>query len=77
METGVRITAERWDELGPATHVASAYVVYVGVDADERPRTVPAVVPETDEDRRRFREAEIRRTHRLARREAIRQSREG
>jgi acyl-CoA hydrolase len=77
MEIGVRVTAERWDTLGPATHVASAYVVYVGVDADERPRAVPAVVPETDEDRRRYREAEIRRQTRLARREAIKRSREG
>jgi hypothetical protein len=29
------------------------------------------VLPETDEDRRRFAEAEIRRSHRLARRAAI------
>ena len=76
MEIGVRITAERWDELGPATHVASAYVVYVGVDDGERPRRVPPVLPETSEDHRRFREAEIRRESRLARREAIRRSRE-
>jgi hypothetical protein len=33
------------------------------------------VLPETEEDRRRFAEAEIRRTHRLARREAILRSR--
>jgi hypothetical protein len=33
------------------------------------------VLPETDEDRRRFAEAEIRRTHRLARRAAILESR--
>ena len=76
MEVGVRITAERWDTLEPATHVASAYVVYVGVDEHERPRPVPPVTPETDEDRRRFREAGIRRESRLARREAIRRSRE-
>ena len=76
MEIGVRVTAERWDEVGPATHVASAYVVYVGVDEDERPRPVPPVLPETDEDRRRFHEAEIRRRSRLERREAIQRSRE-
>jgi len=34
------------------------------------------VLPENDEDRRRFAEAEIRRTHRLARREAIQRSRD-
>jgi hypothetical protein len=33
------------------------------------------VLPETDEDRRRVGEAEIRRTHRLARRAAILRSR--
>jgi len=76
MEIGVRVTAERWDTLGPATHVASAYVVYVGIDEQERPRAVPPVEPETEEDRRRFREAGIRRESRLARREAIRRSRE-
>ena len=34
-------------------------------------RPVPGIIPETDEDRRRLREAEIRRSHRLARRAAI------
>jgi acyl-CoA hydrolase len=47
----------------------------VALDADGRPRAVPPVLPETDEDRRRFAEAEIRRTHRLARRAAILESR--
>lgn len=77
MEVGVRVTAERWDRIGPATHVASAYLVYVGIDEQERPRPVPPVVAETDEDRRRFREAEIRRANRLARRDAILSSRGG
>jgi acyl-CoA hydrolase len=51
--------------------------VFVAVDDTGRPCRVPPVLPETDEDHRRFREAEIRRVHRLARREAIRSSREG
>ncbi|WP_433165582.1 acyl-CoA thioesterase [Kribbella sp. CA-247076] len=76
MEVGVRITADRWDSVGPEVHVASAYLVFVAVDADGKPREVPQVVPETDEDRRRLREAEIRRSHRLARRAAIVASRE-
>jgi hypothetical protein len=46
------------------------------VDGDGRPRAVPPVLPESDEDRRRFAEAEIRRTHRLSRREAIQRSRD-
>ncbi|GAA1532468.1 acyl-CoA thioesterase [Kribbella lupini] len=76
MEIGVRITADRWDSVGPQMHVATAYLVFVAVDADGQPRTVPQVEPENDEDRRRMREAEIRRSHRLARRKAIIASRE-
>jgi acyl-CoA hydrolase len=76
MEVGVRVMAERWNESAPATHVASAYLVFVAVDADGHPRPVPQVVPETDRDRRRFEEAQIRRTHRLARRRAILESRD-
>jgi uncharacterized protein (TIGR00369 family) len=76
MEIGVRITADRWDAVGPEVHVASAYLEFVAVDAGGKPREVPQVVPETDEDRRRLREAEIRRSHRLARRAAIVASRE-
>ena len=76
MEVGVRVTAERWDEAGvPAVRVATAYLAFVAVDAEGNPRLVPPLELETEEDRRRFREAEIRRTHRLARREAIRLSR--
>ncbi|WP_346055812.1 MULTISPECIES: acyl-CoA thioesterase [Amycolatopsis] len=75
MEVGVRATADRWDRSVPPVHVASAYVVLVAVDDDGRPRAVPPIVPETDEDRRRHAEAGIRRAHRLARRAAITASR--
>lgn len=76
MEVGVRITADRWDSVSPQVHVATAYLVFVAVDAEGKPRPVPQVIPETDEDHRRMREAEIRRSHRLARRQAIIASRE-
>lgn len=71
MEVGVRVLAERWNESAPATHVGSAYLVFAAVDADGKPRPVPPVIPETEQDKRRFQEAQIRRTHRLARRRAI------
>jgi acyl-CoA hydrolase len=76
MEVGVRVVAERWNEYGPAQHVASAYLVFVAVDAEGQPRAVPEIWPETDRDRRRHQEAQIRRTHRLARRRAIRELRD-
>lgn len=75
LEVGVRILAEPWNEAAPAKTVATAYLVFVALDEAGCPREVPAVQPETDEDRRRYVEAEIRRTHRLARREAISRSR--
>ncbi|WBB77389.1 acyl-CoA thioesterase [Micromonospora sp. WMMD882] len=77
MEVGVRVVAERWDsaETEPVP-VATAYLVFVGVDADGGPRPVRPVLPETPEDKRRYREAEIRRAHRLARRRAIQAHRE-
>jgi acyl-CoA hydrolase len=77
MEVGVRVTAERWNETDPPIHVASAYLVFVAVDDEGRPRGVPSVLPESDEDRRRFAEAQIRRQHRLARREEIERLRSG
>lgn len=78
MEIGVRVTAQRWDDASQADHhVASAYLVFVATGADEKPRRVPQVQPETDEDHRRWHEAEIRRQSRLARREAIRARRAG
>jgi uncharacterized protein (TIGR00369 family) len=72
LEVGIRVEAERWDEAGQQPrHVASAYLVYVALDEQGRPRAVPPVVPETPEERRRLREAEIRRSARLGRREEI------
>jgi acyl-CoA hydrolase len=76
MEIGVRVLAERWNEAAPATHVGSAYLVFAAVDTEGRPRPVPLVVPQTEKDRRRYEEAQIRRTHRLARRAAIKELRE-
>jgi acyl-CoA hydrolase len=78
MEVGVRVLAEPWDRAGvEPVRVATAYLVFVAVDGEGRPRPVPPVLPETAEDRRRVEEAEIRRSHRLARREAILRSRAG
>ncbi|GIG57257.1 acyl-CoA thioesterase [Longispora fulva] len=77
MEIGVRVLAERWNEAGtePLT-VATAYLVFVHVDAEGKPQPIRPVVPETATDKQRLHEAEIRREHRLARRQAILASRD-
>lgn len=76
MEVGVRVLAERWNESTPAQQVGSAYLVFAAVDADGKPRSVPPVLPESERDKRRYQEAQIRRQHRLARRRAIKELRE-
>jgi uncharacterized protein (TIGR00369 family) len=77
MEIGVRVEAEPWNEAGrEPLHVASAYLVFVAIDADGRPREVPGLIPETDDEVRRWNEAEIRRSHRLARKSEIQATRD-
>jgi acyl-CoA hydrolase len=77
MEIGVRIEAQPWNSAAnEPLHVASAYFVFVAVDEHGGPRAVPALLPETPEERRRMREAQIRRAHRLARKQEIEQGRE-
>ncbi len=72
MEIGVRVEAQPWGSASDEPlHVASAYVVFVAIDDDGRPRPVPRLAPENAEEERRLREAEIRRHHRLARRAEI------
>ena len=76
MEVGVRAEADRWDQVTPRVHVASAYLVMVALDAEGSKRAVPELRVVTEEERRQHHEAEIRRRHRLARRDEIQLSRE-
>jgi uncharacterized protein (TIGR00369 family) len=66
MEVGVRVEAE--DMLtGKVVHVASAYLVFVATDEHGRPVALPPLLAETDEERRRMKAAETRRSLRLHR----------
>ena len=64
MEVGVRVEAENLLS-GERRHTNSCYVTYVAIDARGRPTAVPAVRPETEVERRRYRAAEQRRQRRL------------
>lgn len=70
MEVGVRVEAEN-PRTGERRHTSTAYVTMVGLDDEGHPTPVPGVVPETDDERRRQREAELRRANRLAERDQI------
>ncbi len=65
MEIGVKVETE---ELltGRKQHTCSAYLTFVAVDGNGRPKAVPPVIPETEEEKRRYREAGERREYRLA-----------
>jgi uncharacterized protein (TIGR00369 family) len=70
MESGVRVEAQ--DPLtGVVRHVNSAYLVFVAVDQGGRPRPVPPLLARSETERRRQREARLRRERRIAHREAI------
>jgi len=67
MEAGVRVESENV-VTGEVRHTASAYLTYVALDKDGRPQPVPQLIIETDEEKRRNREAKVRRESRLAER---------
>ncbi len=74
LDVGVRVEAED-PVTGRRVHAATAYLVYVALDADGRPRPVPPLLCETDDERRRNREAMLRRDARQAHKEALRAQR--
>jgi acyl-CoA hydrolase len=45
---------------GEMLHTHTAHVVFVAIDGNRRPKRVPRLVPETDEERARFEAARIR-----------------
>jgi acyl-CoA hydrolase len=70
MEVGVRVEAEN-PVTGEIRHTSTAYLTMVALDEDGRPTPVPGLLPETDDEARRNREAEVRRSNRLAERDQI------
>lgn len=68
MEVGVKVFAENI-LTGERQHTSSAYVTFVAVDKDGTPRNVVPVIPETEEEWRRYHEAGVRRKLRLAQRD--------
>jgi acyl-CoA hydrolase len=70
IEVGVRVEAEN-PRTGERRHTSTAYVTMVALDDQGRPTPVPGVIAETEDEKRRLREAELRRTNRLAERDQI------
>ena len=60
MEVGVRVESEDL-YTGEVRHTASAYLTYVALDEHHKPTGVPPLILKTDEEKRRNREAQVRR----------------
>lgn len=60
MDITVEVYAERVSS-GEKRHTHTAHVVFVGVDENGRPKRVPRLVAETDEERERYARAEAHR----------------
>ncbi len=75
MEVGVKVLAE--DLLtGEKLHTCSAYLTFVALDEDRKATPVPPVIPETEEEHRRYRQAGERREYRLALRHRLKSRRD-
>lgn len=64
MEAEVHVLAEN-PITGERTHTNTAYLVYVALDDEGRPTTVPGLKAETEEEKRRFEKAQERQERRL------------
>jgi acyl-CoA hydrolase len=71
MEVGVKVWVENY-RSEQSKHVSSAYLTFVAVDATGHRLPVPPVIPETEEEKRRYEDAGRRRE--LRRSEAARRT---
>ena len=67
MEVGVKVYAENL-RTAEDRHVASAYLTFVALDEERRPIPVAPALPESEDEKRRYEEAQGRREGRLAHR---------
>lgn len=74
MEVGVRVESENV-RTGEKTHTSAAYLTMVALDDDGKPTAVAGIAAESEEEKRRQREAELRRDNRLRERDEIRRGR--
>ena len=70
MEVGVRVESENV-RSGEVLHTSTAYLTMVALDDEGNPTEVPPIAPETPEEIRRAREAQLRRDNRLVERQRI------
>ena len=76
MEVGIKVLAQN-PVTGEERHTNTCYATFVALDESGRPTRVPPVLPETDEEKRRYESAQLRRQERLERSRRLRALKEG
>tara|TARA_B100000953_G_C17889148_1_gene380670 strand:+ start:219 stop:689 length:471 start_codon:yes stop_codon:yes gene_type:complete len=66
MEVGVHIDAENV-KTGKRRHTASAYLTFVSLDEKRKPQKVDNIIPESDDEKRRYIEGKERHIQRIKR----------
>ncbi len=64
MEVGVKIETEDL-RSGERMHTGTAYLTFVALSQDGKPKVIPKVIPETALEKERFSEGKLRREQRL------------
>jgi len=70
MEIGAKVEAEN-SYTGETRHILSAFFTFVALDEQGKPVDVPQVIPETEDQKRRYAKAQIRREGRLRTRDEL------
>lgn len=74
MEVGVKVSVENL-LTGEIRHTSSAYLTFVALGPDGHPVPIAPVIPESDEEKRRFENAQQRRQMRLELRDRMKDGR--
>ena len=69
MEIGVRVDSENLVQ-NVFRHIVSAYLTFVALDKNKKPTSVPPLKPETEIEKRRYQQAQLRREWRLERKKS-------
>jgi acyl-CoA hydrolase len=67
MEIGVKVMAQN-PITGEERHTNTCYATFVALDREGRPAQVPPILPETEDEKRRYEAGKLRREERLSRR---------
>ena len=68
MEVGLKVEAEHF-QTGALTHILSAYFTFVAIDELSLPVKIPPIIPVSFLEKRRYKEADIRRKKRKSEKE--------